>query len=77
MERLKATRAKEYKYSVEEDVDNVYDVVDEKEYSKKVKQRLEEDFIVDDDGEYVDDGREIFDEDEVCQSSSFFSYLFA
>ncbi|VEN38662.1 unnamed protein product [Callosobruchus maculatus] len=51
------------KYEVEE-LDSVYEVVDEKDYVKKVLSRQDEDWIVDDDGSgYIEDGRDIFDDD--------------
>ncbi|CAG0916477.1 unnamed protein product [Notodromas monacha] len=65
LQRLKESRGKSLKdkYEIEE-VDNVYDEVDENEYSERVRERSLRDFVIDDDGSgYFDDGREIFDGD--------------
>lgn len=46
-------------YEIDE-VDRIYDLVDDDQYKKVVRKRLDEDdFVVDDNGEgYADDGRE-------------------
>ncbi|XP_070158979.1 DNA polymerase alpha catalytic subunit [Polyergus mexicanus] len=64
LERLKESRSSgKRKYEAEE-IENIYDIVDEKEYSSTVLKRQRDDWIVDD-GEsgYIEDGREIFDDD--------------
>lgn len=47
LERLKESRSGKRKYEVEE-IENIYDEVDEKEYSSTVLKRQRDDWIVDD-----------------------------
>lgn len=46
-QRLKELKGQKNKVNVDE-VENVYEEVDEKEYSKRVQQRQEDDWIIDD-----------------------------
>ncbi|CAB3373058.1 Hypothetical predicted protein [Cloeon dipterum] len=62
LKQLKEQRGGKHKASLDE-VNNVYDLVDEKEYSKRVLNRQCDDWIVDEGSGYVEDGREIFDDD--------------
>ncbi|KAF2880378.1 hypothetical protein ILUMI_25794 [Ignelater luminosus] len=67
-EKLKQLKGSKHKYEVS-DVENVYEVIDEKEYTKRVLDRQDDDWIVDDDGGgYVEDGRDIFDDDLDAES---------
>ncbi|XP_031831132.1 DNA polymerase alpha catalytic subunit isoform X2 [Nomia melanderi] len=63
LQKLKQLKGSKHKYEVD-DLENVYEEVDEKEYNQTVLRRQNDDWIIDD-GEsgYVEDGREIFDDD--------------
>jgi len=58
-------------YNVDE-VENLYEEVDENQYKKIVRDRLnEDDFVVDDNGEgYADDGREEWDRVPMYESET-------
>lgn len=68
LDRLRQLKGSKHKYAVD-DLQNVYETVDENEYTERVLQRQEDDWIEDDDGAgYVEDGREIFDDDQIEDS---------
>ena len=47
LQKLKDLKGSKNKYNIE-DVDNVYEEVDEREYSRRVQERQEDDWIIDD-----------------------------
>jgi DNA polymerase alpha subunit A len=47
LQKLKDKKGNKNKVSVEEEINNVYDLVDEREYSKRVLSRQCDDWIVD------------------------------
>ena len=47
LEKLKQLKGSKHKYEVTEEVDSVYEIVDEREYAKKAKQLYGDDWIED------------------------------
>ncbi|XP_037949022.1 DNA polymerase alpha catalytic subunit [Teleopsis dalmanni] len=72
-EKLKKLKGNKHKYEVSEEVDNVYEIVDEREYVKKAKERYGDGWIEEDGTGYAEDGRDFFEDedysDEEGQSS--------
>ncbi|KAH8359207.1 hypothetical protein KR093_005263, partial [Drosophila rubida] len=65
LERLRGLKGTKNKCQVEENVDDVYEVVDEREYAKRANEKYGGDWIEDDGTGYAEDGRDFFeDEDE-------------
>ncbi|EDW34578.1 GL21505 [Drosophila persimilis] len=65
LEKLRQLKGTKNKCQVEEDVDNVYEVVDEREYAKRAQEKYGDDWIEEDGTGYAEDGRDFFeDEDE-------------
>ncbi|XP_005185222.2 DNA polymerase alpha catalytic subunit [Musca domestica] len=61
--KLKELKGSKHKYEVEEEVDNVYEIVDEREYAKKAKELYGDDWIEDDGTGYAEDGRDFFEDE--------------
>ncbi|XP_034487330.1 DNA polymerase alpha catalytic subunit [Drosophila innubila] len=65
LERLRGLKGTKNKCQVEDKVDDVYEVVDEREYAKRANEKYGGDWIEDDGTGYAEDGRDFFeDEDE-------------
>ncbi|XP_017119896.2 DNA polymerase alpha catalytic subunit [Drosophila elegans] len=65
MERLRQLKGTKNKCQVEDHVDDVYDVVDEREYAKRAQEKYGDDWIEEDGTGYAEDHRDFFeDEDE-------------
>ncbi|XP_043654928.1 DNA polymerase alpha catalytic subunit [Drosophila teissieri] len=65
MERLRQLKGTKNKCQVEDQVDDVYDVVDEREYAKRAQEKYGDDWIEEDGTGYAEDLRDFFeDEDE-------------
>ncbi|XP_017466607.1 PREDICTED: DNA polymerase alpha catalytic subunit [Rhagoletis zephyria] len=68
LERLRNLKGSKHKYEVKEEVDDVYEVVDEREYAKRAREKYGNDWIEDDGTGYAEDGRDFFeDEDEYSE----------
>uniref|UniRef100_A0A1B0BBM8 DNA polymerase n=1 Tax=Glossina palpalis gambiensis TaxID=67801 RepID=A0A1B0BBM8_9MUSC len=64
LEKLKQLKGSKNKYEVDKDVDNVYELVDEREYAEKAKELYGDVWIEDDGTGYVEDGRDFFEDED-------------
>uniref|UniRef100_A0A0K8W209 DNA polymerase n=2 Tax=Bactrocera latifrons TaxID=174628 RepID=A0A0K8W209_BACLA len=64
LERLKQLKGNKHKYEVEEEVDDVYEVVDEREYAKRAREKYGNDWIEEDGTGYAEDGRDFFEDED-------------
>lgn len=65
LEKLKKLKGSKNKCEVTEDVDNVYEIIDEKDYAKKAKEKYgDQDWIEDDGTGYLEDYRDYFEDED-------------
>ncbi|KAL9890772.1 DNA polymerase alpha catalytic subunit [Glossina fuscipes fuscipes] len=64
LEKLKQLKGSKNKYEVDKDVDNVYELVDEREYAERAKELYGDVWIEDDGTGYVEDGRDFFEDED-------------
>ncbi|XP_030562454.1 DNA polymerase alpha catalytic subunit [Drosophila novamexicana] len=64
LERLRSLKGTKNKCQVEEKVDDVYEVVDEREYAKRANEKYGGDWIEDDGTGYAEDGRDFFEDED-------------
>ncbi|XP_055907057.1 DNA polymerase alpha catalytic subunit [Eupeodes corollae] len=68
LEKLKNLKGSKNKCNVEEDVDNVYEIIDEKDYEKRAKEKYGgHDWIEDDGTGYLEDGRDFFEDEDYSE----------
>ncbi|KAH8271225.1 hypothetical protein KR018_001622, partial [Drosophila ironensis] len=69
LERLRQLKGTKNKCQVEDQVDDVYEVVDEREYAKRAQEKYGDDWIEEDGTGYAEDGRDFFeDEDDYSEA---------
>ncbi|XP_017081983.2 DNA polymerase alpha catalytic subunit [Drosophila eugracilis] len=64
MERLRQLKGTKNKCQVEDQVDDVYDVVDEREYAKRAQEKYGDDWIEEDGTGYAEDLRDFFEDED-------------
>ncbi|ALC47203.1 DNApol-alpha180 [Drosophila busckii] len=64
LERLKGLKGNKNKCQVEDKVDDVYEVVDEREYANRANEKYGGDWIEDDGTGYAEDGRDFFEDED-------------
>lgn len=53
LERLKNLKGSKNKYQIDDDIENVYETVDEQEYAKTILDRQNDDWIVDGTNKFI------------------------